>query len=256
MFLKTLQKYTFDYYNTISSVSVHNCALASSFITNESSKYQQRNSCSDNSKRSSLNEETDENNNSNNLYNSLNRKRVNDNSNKLSLLPSSITNEEGSDSEYDDYNNDKYALNKIDHTKSKNSSLIHKRSYRSESELANKQLQLVPVGPTHITTTPKFNHISVISYNESENVTTSSRKSIVAPPPPHKMTQLQQQSYGNSNYLKLSTTHKSVNSLLTPSNNINNNEARLHEINQPYFQRNQQDGGSSLMLNDNRPKKW
>ncbi len=202
-----------------SSISVHNCTLAS-----YDSKFQ-RNSCSDNSKRSSLSDdEQDE-------CNSLNR-RVN-HSIKLSLPPNTTNND--SDSEYEE----KYSKNVQSHS----SALVHKRSYRSESELANK-LQLAP--------SLTSNQISVINYNESENVTT--RKTIQQQPQHKLSTPQQHQQYGSS-YLKLSSTHKSVTSLLTTSNtNSSNTDAKLHEINQPYSFNRIHDGSNLnlMVMNENQ----
>jgi len=202
-----------------SSVSVHNCALAS-----YDSKYQ-RNSCSDNSKRSSLSD--DEQDECESLHHRFS------NNNKFSLPPD---NNNDSDSEFEK----KFPKN----FETVNSALINKRSYRSESELANK-LQLAPSIAT--------NHISVINYNESENVTTS--KNIKQYQPQNqKLATPQQQPYGNS-HLKMSTSHKSVTSLLTTSNA----KSCSLEINQPQsFNRVQEGSNVNLMLtneNINRNQK-
>lgn len=158
------------------------------------------------------------------------------NPNKLSLPPTDCLND--SDSEYDD--NSKF------NSQLKNCSLVHKRSYRSESELANKnQLQLA-----------SGQNIPVISYNENENLTT--RKNLP------KTQQLQEkvspQPYGSS-YQKLSKTHKSVSSLLTTASQNSAHELhqtnqmnKLLEINQPYL-RNQDGSILNLAINE-RSKKW
>lgn len=132
----------------------------------------------------------------------------------MSLLPSNEGN--NSDSEYED-NPSKFS------EKSKNSTLVHKRSYRSESELAKHNLQIA-------------NQHTPSSTNETESAIKKSNKSCIP-----------------TSYSKLSKTHKSVNSLLTTSNHQNeqyhiNQINKLHEINQPYT--------THIKVNNERPKKW
>lgn len=226
-----------------SSISVHNCAMVASSSSSPGNHgngidfYQsvtKRNSCGESNSKQSSSMSDDEEKETNSMA-SHNRPV------KLSLLPVDDMANNDSDSDYEDSLNKKYQAN--------NSSLMTKRSYRSESELANK-LQLAS----------SQNYMSPESC-VSSHVTNK------------KPSQVKNASNGHqSSYLKLSKTHKSVSSLLTTSNANNNHQSnvelyqnhmsnKLQEINQMYnqqktnIQRPQTDGSKLSLMANERAKK-
>ena len=139
---------------------------------------------------------------------------------KLSLLPSTSLLLQDTDSDFEE--------EKQGQNRHKNSSLITKRSFRSESELISKQQQQNP--------------------NQSNNLNISPNSAYNEPVSHQKPTNL------SRNNSKLSKTHKSVNSLLSTGNEQNqqNSAAKLLEINQA-FNKNQAQIGRSQCSGLNSP---
>ena len=203
----------------VSSLSVNNCSIGLNSPNNfdYSEKVSDRNSYGNSSKQSSISDDEEQPQNQN--------KRAN----KLSLLPNGGSHDTDSDYEEEKQNQ---------MIKHKNSSLIAKRSFRSESELISKN---------HSNQTPN----SSISPNSNSNCGNDG--------PNTQVPSLNERTFkGQANLArtgsKLSKTHKSVNSLLSTGNEQYQSQqsAKLLEINQPYL-KNQSSIGRSQCSGLNSP---
>jgi hypothetical protein len=213
----------------MSSLSINNYAtVLNNTHQNNANDYTEirhevRNSCT-NSKRSSLSDDEDQ------IENKPSRSIINTNNSatKLSLLPSNFND---TDSEYDD---------EIDKptAKHKNTSLISKRSYRSESELVTKFQQQQQI--------QQYRQQIQIQQNdayENGNCDTINSKKLSTLNELNNAINVGRSNNSSKTTSKLTKTHKSVNSLLmTPNaNEANQNQFyKLQEINQTFCNQPQQ----------------
>ena len=193
----------------MSSVSVNNTHLMGCDVFDAKPAQQQRSSCSGNSKCSSLSEDE--------KCQPLVRRQL---AAKLSLPPSNDMND--TDSDYEEHKNVQY------NAKCKNSSLITKRSYRSESELACKH-QIGASSGSNETGEPQGKHEATTGKN------------------------------CKTSYSKLVKTHKSVSSLLNTSNQSDANSSlqqqKLIEINQPYLGVHTSSKQQAISINE-KARRW